>query len=71
MTFYYTIYRYIDSIDEQMEINVYGYYDKDTGFVDIEWAIDTFNDSPVELTVKEHEEACTVGLNEWLEREGE
>jgi hypothetical protein len=71
MNFYYTIYRYIDSIDEQMEINVCGYYDKATGFVDIEESVDTFDDSAVELTKEEREEACIVGLDEWLEKEGE
>jgi hypothetical protein len=69
MKVYLTIYRG-DTAEDEIEINIKGFYDKDCAYLEILEVVNTFDNKPIELTPEERKWVATEEFNEWLYSEG-
>jgi len=73
MDVYLTIYRLFTNdkgFDDEMEINIEGFYQEDWDSLEILKCYDTFDDSEVELTPEELKRVEGLELDEFLESKG-
>lgn len=73
MDVYLTIYRLFTNdkgFDDEMEINIEGFYQEDWDSLEILKCYDTFDDSEVELTPEELKRVEGPELDEFLESNG-
>lgn len=69
MDVYITIYRLFTNdkgLDDEMEINIEGHYDRYNNSLEILKVVDSFDDTPVELTRAERRRVATEEFDEWL-----
>ena len=62
MDVYMTIYRPFTNdkgFDDEMEINIEGHYDRDNDSLEILKVVDSFDNTPVELTREERKKVAT------------
>ncbi len=74
MDVYMTIYRPFTNdkgFDDEMEINIEGHYDRDNDSLEILKVVDSFDNTPVELTREERKKVATEEFDWWLEHSTE
>jgi len=70
MDVYLTIYR-VETAEDEIEINIEGHYDRDNDSLEILKVIDSFDNTPVELTLEERKKVATEEFDWWLEHSTE
>jgi len=70
MDVYMTIYRG-ETAEDEIEINIEGHYDRDNDSLEILKVIDSFDNTPVELTLEERKKVATEEFDWWLEHSTE
>lgn len=70
MDVYLTIYR-VETAEDEIEINIEGHYDRDNDSLEILKVVDSFDDTPVELTLEERKKVATEEFDWWLEHSTE
>ena len=65
MDVYITIYRG-DTAEDEIEINIEGHYDRDNNSLEILKVVDSFDDTPVELTDAERDKVANEMFDDWL-----
>ena len=70
MNVYLTIYRG-ETAEDEIEINIEGHYDRDNDSLEILKVIDSFDNTPVELTLEERKKVATEEFDWWLEHSTE
>ena len=66
MDVYMTIYRG-ETAQDEIEINIEGHYDRDNDSLEILKVVDSFDNTPVELTLEERKKVATEEFDWWLE----
>ena len=70
MNVYLTIYRG-ETAEDEIEINIEGHYDRDNDSLEILKVVDSFDNTPVELTLEERKKVATEEFDWWLEHSTE
>ena len=70
MDVYLTIYRG-ETAEDEIEINIEGHYDRDNDSLEILKVVDSFDNTPVELTLEERKKVATEEFDWWLEHSTE
>ena len=70
MNVYLTIYRG-ETAEDEIEINIEGHYDRDNNSLEILKVVDSFDNTPVELTREERKKVATEEFDWWLEHSTE
>ena len=70
MNVYMTIYRG-ETAEDEIEINIEGHYDRDNDSLEILKVVDSFDNTPVELTLEERKKVATEEFDWWLEHSTE
>ena len=70
MDVYMTIYRG-ETAEDEIEINIEGHYDRDNDSLEILKVVDSFDNTPVELTREERKKVATEEFDWWLEHSTE
>ena len=70
MDVYMTIYRG-ETAEDEIEINIEGHYDRDNASLEILKVVDSFDNTPVELTLEERKKVATEEFDWWLEHSTE
>ena len=70
MNVYMTIYRG-ETAEDEIEIDIEGHYDRDNDSLEILKVVDSFDNTPVELTLEERKKVATEEFDWWLEHSTE
>ena len=70
MDVYLTIYRG-ETAEDEIEINIEGHYDRDNDSLEILKVVNSFDNTPVELTLEERKKVATEEFDWWLEHSTE
>ena len=70
MNVYLTIYRG-ETAEDEIEIDIEGHYDRDNDSLEILKVVDSFDNTPVELTCEERKKVATEEFDWWLEHSTE
>ena len=70
MNVYMTIYRG-ETAEDEIEIDIEGHYDRDNDSLEILKVVDSFDNTPVELTREERKKVATEEFDWWLEHSTE
>ena len=70
MNVYMTIYRG-ETAEDEIEIDIEGHYDRDNDSLEILKVVDSFDNTPVELTCEERKKVATEEFDWWLEHSSE
>ena len=70
MNVYMTIYRG-ETAEDEIEIDIEGHYDRDNDSLEILKVGDSFDNTPVELTLEERKKVATEEFDWWLEHSTE
>ena len=70
MNVYMTIYRG-ETAEDEIEIDIEGHYDRDNDSLEILKVVDSFDNTPVELTCEERKKVATEEFDWWLEHSTE
>ena len=70
MDVYMTIYRG-ETAEDEIEIDIEGHYDRDNDSLEILKVVDSFDNTPVELTREERKKVATEEFDWWLEHSTE
>ena len=70
MNVYMTIYRG-ETAEDEIEIDIEGHYDRDNDSLEILKVVDSFDNTPVELTLEERKQVAPEEFDWWLEHSTE
>ena len=70
MNVYMTIYRG-ETAEDEIETDIEGHYDRDNDSLEILKVVDSFDNTPVELTLEERKKVATEEFDWWLEHSTE
>ena len=70
MNVYLTIYRG-ETAEDEIEIDIEWHYDRDNDSLEILKVVDSFDNTPVELTLEERKKVATEEFDWWLEHSTE